>query len=245
MNKQQAIICRMVTNKHICPFGIKAKDLLKRKGYLVEDIHLKDRQQVDEFKNKYNVKTTPQIFISGNRIGDYDDLVKFFGLVKDKQAKSYKPVVAVFTMTFLLALAFGYFITGNIFDLLTIKFFMGLSIAFLAILKFQNLDSFVNQFITYDLLAMRYLRYSYIYPFAEAFVGIAIIASIFNVLVVAAVIAIFIGLIGAISVFYAVYIQKRELKCACIGGNSNVPLGLLSLTENIMMIAMGIWMIFM
>lgn len=75
MNKQKAIIYRMVTDKHICPFGIKAKYLLKRKDYFVEDIHLKDRQQVDEFKNKYDVKTTPQIFIDGNRIGGYDDLV--------------------------------------------------------------------------------------------------------------------------------------------------------------------------
>ncbi|MDE5014625.1 glutaredoxin, partial [Francisella tularensis subsp. holarctica] len=82
------------------------------------------------------------------------------------------------------------------------------------------------------------LRYAYIYPFAEAFVGISIIAAILSYL--AALIAIIIGLIGAISVFYAVYIQKRELKCACLGGNSNVPLGFLSLTENIMMIAMGI-----
>ncbi|MDE5037722.1 glutaredoxin, partial [Francisella tularensis subsp. holarctica] len=81
-----------------------------------------------------------------------------------------KPVIAVFAMTFLLALAFGYFISGNIFALLTIKVFMGLSIAFLEMLKLQNLDSFVNQFINYDLLAMRYLRYAYIYPFAEDFV---------------------------------------------------------------------------
>ena len=101
-------------------------------------------------------------------------------------------------MTFLLALAFSYFILGNIFDLLTIKVFMGLSIAFLATLKLQNLGSFINQFITYDLLAMRYLRYAYIYPFAEAFVSIAIIASIFRILATA--IAIFIGL-EAVSIF--------------------------------------------
>ncbi|ALB01622.1 membrane protein [Francisella persica ATCC VR-331] len=243
MSKQQAVIYRMVTDKHVCPFGIKAKDLLRHKGYIIEDIHLKDRQQVEEFKNKYNVKTTPQIFISGNRIGGYNDLVNFFGLVKDKQAKSYKPVIAVLVMTFVLALSFSYFILGNIFDLLTIKLFMGLSIAFLATLKLQNLDSFVNQFITYDLLAMRYLRYAYIYPFAEAFVGIAIIASIFMIL--AAAIAIFIGLIGAVSVFYAVYIQRRELKCACVGGNSNIPLGFLSLIENVMIIAIGIFMLFL
>ena len=54
--------------------------------------------------------------------------------------------------------------------------------------------------------------------------------------------ALFIGTIGAVSVYKAVYIDKRELKCACVGGNSNVPLGVISLTENLMMMAMAIWM---
>ena len=55
-------------------------------------------------------------------------------------------------------------------------------------------------------------------------------------------IALFIGTIGAVSVFKAVYIDKRELKCACVGGSSNVPLGFVSLTENLLMIAMAVWM---
>jgi hypothetical protein len=45
-------------------------------------------------------------------------------------------------------------------------------------------------------------------------------------------------------VFYAVYIQKRDIKCACVGGSSNVPLGFVSLTENVMMVAMALWMLF-
>jgi hypothetical protein len=32
------------------------------------------------------------------------------------------------------------------------------------------------------------------------------------------------------------------LKCACVGGASTVPLGFISLTENLMMIAMAVWM---
>jgi hypothetical protein len=56
-------------------------------------------------------------------------------------------------------------------------------------------------------------------------------------------VALFIGGIGAVSVFKAVYIDKRELKCACVGGSSNVPLGFVSLTENLMMVAMAIWML--
>jgi hypothetical protein len=46
-----------------------------------------------------------------------------------------------------------------------------------------------------------------------------------------------------VSVFKAVYIDKRTLKCACVGGGSNVPLGFVSLTENLLMIAMAVWML--
>ena len=36
-------------------------------------------------------------------------------------------------------------------------------------------------------------------------------------------VAFFIGGVGSISVFKLVYIDKSELKCACVGGSSNVP----------------------
>ena len=72
--------------------------------------------------------------------------------------------------------------------------------------------------------------------------GVAMIAGLFTP--VAAPAALFIGTIGAISVVKAVYIDKRELKCACVGGDSNVPLGFISLTENLMMMAMAVWMLF-
>ena len=57
-------------------------------------------------------------------------------------------------------------------------------------------------------------------------------------------VSLFIGTVGAVSVFKAVYLDKRELKCACVGGASNVPLGFVSLTENLMMIGMAVWMAF-
>ena len=50
--------------------------------------------------------------------------------------------------------------------------------------------------------------------------------------------------IGAVSVYYAVYVQRREIKCACVGGSSSVPLGFVSLTENLFMIGMALWMLF-
>ena len=55
-------------------------------------------------------------------------------------------------------------------------------------------------------------------------------------------VALSIGTIGAVSVFKAVYLERRDIKCACVGGSTNVPLGFVSLTENLMMIAMAVWM---
>jgi hypothetical protein len=113
----------------------------------------------------------------------------------------------------------------------------------LAIQKLRDLGAFTNQFITYDILARRWVNYGYIYPFAEAFAGIGMITGALLTPIVAPV-ALFIGSIGAVSVIKAVYIDKRDLKCACVGGDSNVPLGFISLTENVMMVAMAIWMLF-
>jgi hypothetical protein len=95
-------------------------------------------------------------------------------------------------------------------------------------------------FLGYDLLAKRWVPYSYIYPYAESLAGVLMIAGTLNWLSVP--ITLFIGGIGTVSVLKAVYIDKRELKCACVGGGSNVPLGFISLTENVMMVAMAIWM---
>jgi hypothetical protein len=84
--------------------------------------------------------------------------------------------------------------------------------------------------------------YSYAYPFAEAAAGVLMIAGIASWIAIP--LALFIGTIGAVSVIKAVYIDRRDLKCACVGGDSNVPLGFVSLTENLMMIAAGLWMTF-
>ena len=96
-------------------------------------------------------------------------------------------------------------------------------------------------FLGYDLLARRFVPYSYVYPYAELLAGVLMIAGALIWLSVP--VALFVGIVGAVSVFKAVYIDKREVKCACVGGNSRVPLGFVSLTENLMMIAMAFWMV--
>jgi glutaredoxin len=238
---RRAVLYRMVMDKHVCPYGMKAKHLLRTQGFDVDDRWLRTREETDAFKAEHGVKTTPQIFIEGERIGGYDDLQRHFGKsIPDPQATTYTPVVALFGMTALMALAASYAVNGTPFTLRAVEWFIGFSMAVLALLKLQNVESFALMFLNYDLLAKRWVPYSYIYPFAEGVAGVLMIAGALTWLSVP--IALFIGGIGAVSVFKAVYVDKRELKCACVGGASNVPLGFVSLTENLMMVAMAVWM---
>jgi len=57
-----AQLYRMHTDEHLCPFGLKSKDLLKHEGYEVEDHELTSRSEADDFKDRHDVKTTPQTF---------------------------------------------------------------------------------------------------------------------------------------------------------------------------------------
>lgn len=238
---RRAVIYRMVMPKHTCPYGLKAVHLLTSAGYEVEDHHLTTRDETEAFKAQHGVATTPQIFIGEQRIGGHDDLRRFLGKrVADPKATSYRPVLALFSMTALMALAASYAVSGGTFTLLAAEWFIAFSMVVLALLKLQNVEAFATMFLNYDLLAKRWVPYSYVYPFAEGLAGVLMISGALTWLSVP--IALFIGAVGAASVFKAVYVDRRELKCACVGGSSNVPLGFISLTENLMMVGMAVWM---
>lgn len=251
--KKTATLYRMHSDNHICPYGLRSKDLLERKGFEVDDHKLRTREETDRFKEKHQVETTPQTFVDGERLGGYDALRERFGMPPAGQTgTTYTPVIAIFASALLMAIALVYALSGATLSLLgsaftltiikVIEFFVAFSMTILAIQKLRDLYGFTNSFITYDLLAMRHIRYAYVYPFAEAFAGIGMLAGLSGFIV--GPVSLIIGSIGAVSVIKAVYIDKRQLTCACVGANSNVPLGFVSLTENLFMIAAGIWMLY-
>jgi glutaredoxin len=238
---KKAVLYRMVMPDHTCPWGLKARHLLQSEDYEVEDHHLRDRAETDAFKAKYDVKTTPQVFINGQRIGGYDDLKRFVGKrVREPGETSYVPVIALFAMTALAALAASTAAFGTPFTVKAGEWFIAFSMIMLAMLKLQDVEKFSAMFLNYDLLSRRWVPYASLYPFLEGGAGVLMAAGVLSWLSVP--VALFIGAEGAISVFKAVYVDKRELKCACVGGSSNVPLGFVSLTENLMMVAMAVWM---
>ncbi len=239
--KKQAMLFRMVTPKHLCPWGVKALDLLKRHGFEVDDRHLKTQAENEAYKRENGFDETPQIFIAGKHLGGYDQLREHLGLGPDpKEGDTYQPVLAVFAVALVMALAATWSELGTLAGLRVAELFVAFSMVVLGILKLQDLLSFATGFVQYDLVARRYVPYAYVYPFVETGAGVAMIAGVATW--IAAPAALIASTIGAVSVFKAVYVEKRDLNCACVGGGSNVPLGFVSLTENLMMIAAAIWM---
>ncbi|MGB7404163.1 MAG: glutaredoxin [Pacificimonas sp.] len=241
MTTKTATVYRMVMDDHVCPYGIKTIDLLERKGFEIDDHHLTTRAQTDAFKEKHDVETTPQAFIDGQRIGGYDDVRAHFGKARTQTDEvSYQPVIAIFAVAALMAAGLGWAFDGTVLSVRVAEWFVSISMCFLAVQKLQDVRSFSTMFLNYDLLARKWVPYGFIYPFGEALAGILMTAKALPIISVP--VALFIGTVGAVSVIKAVYIDKRELKCACVGGGSNVPLGFVSLTENLAMIGMGLWM---
>ncbi|MEM6754041.1 MAG: glutaredoxin [Cyanobacteria bacterium P01_C01_bin.38] len=229
---QKVQLYRMSTPEHECPWGLKAVNLLKEKGIDFEDNKLTSRQQIDAFKAKHKVETTPQIFFDDERIGGYTELAQKLDVEAEGAEYSYTPVIAIFSTAGLMALATTAGITG----------FMGYSLWLLASLKLMDIESFAESFQKYDLITKKIKPYAKIYPFAELAIALGFLSGIAPL--ATGITSLFIGVTGGISVFKAVYIDKLALNCACVGGNSKAPLGIISFAENAIMAIMGAMLIY-
>lgn len=60
----------------MCPFCVRAKDLLNRKGVEFTE-HLMDGKdaELNEVKRKYQHSTVPIVIVDGNLVGGYTELV--------------------------------------------------------------------------------------------------------------------------------------------------------------------------
>ena len=123
---------------------MKERDLRRRPLDL-----LSSRDEVDAFKAEHGVKTTPQTFIDGTRIGGYDALREHFGeKVKGADETSYRPVLAIFGVCALMALAVSHFAFGELFTVRTVEWFAAFPMCVLAIQKLQDIERFSTMFLS-------------------------------------------------------------------------------------------------
>ena len=124
--------------------------------------------------------------------------------------------------------------------------FMGIAICLLAMLKLMDVKAFAASFRKYDLLSQRWRPWGRLYPGIELLVGLGVLlqpqptaaAQLVGAL------AVLLGAMGMVSVGKALLIDHLALNCACVGGNSKTPLGVVSFAENLIMAMMGAVMLF-
>jgi len=77
MPARKATLYRMVLPDHVCPYGVRALQLLEQAGFEVDDRILSTRMEVEELERELGVDTTPQVFIDGERIGGSEELAEY------------------------------------------------------------------------------------------------------------------------------------------------------------------------
>ena len=74
---QSVVLYRMILPDHTCPFGLRAKQILKSAGIEFEERILSSREEVDSFEDEHGVETTPQLFVDGERVGGSEELERW------------------------------------------------------------------------------------------------------------------------------------------------------------------------
>ena len=153
---------------------------------------------------------------------------------------AYKPIFLIFTyitgITLLIELNRGFFIWEDWMQNFMAAFFFTFSF-----FKFLDLHGFAESYSTYDIIAKKWKGWGYVYAFIELVLGIAYMVH-FNPLVTNG--ATFVVMsISAIGVLQTV-LNKRKIRCACLGAVFNLPMSTITIAEDSLMIVMSAVMFF-
>ena len=113
---------------------------------------------------------------------------------------------------------------------------MGIFLLFLAQFKLFDLEGFAKGFGEYDLITKKFPIYGYAYPFIEVALGLMYLEGTHVRL--AACLTLIVMLSGAYSITIALS-KKKKLNCACMGTLLKLPLGSISIVENVGMSVMA------
>ena len=114
--------------------------------------------------------------------------------------------------------------------------FMGAFFLAFSFFKLLDLRGFADSYRMYDIIAQRVPSYGYVYPFIELALGAAYIAGIQPSAVNMT--TLMVMSVSSIGVIQSV-LQKRKIRCACLGTVFNLPMSTVTLVEDGLMIAMA------
>ena len=166
--------------------------------------------------------------------------------ISEQEQKSwlatYKPILLIFAyitgVTLLLEYLDGVFAWMRWMNNFMAGFFLVFSF-----FKLLNLKGFAESYAMYDIVAKKWSGWGYIYPFIELVLGLAFLTGFYLILNYA--ITFVVMTISIIGVLQSV-LNKRKIKCACLGDVFNLPMSTVTILEDVLMIAMsGIMLLMM
>lgn len=154
----------------------------------------------------------------------------------NKSLTTYKPLFMIVGFILGVSILVQYpFVDFSGMDLMR-HFMAGFFIVF-AFFKLLNLEGFANSYQMYDIVAAKWKGWGLIYPFVELALGIAYLINIFPFYV--NLITIIILGVSSIGVIKS-NLDKKKIKCACLGDVFNLPMSTVTIIEDLSMVAMAL-----
>ncbi len=155
--------------------------------------------------------------------------------------ETYKPLVLIFLFVSGVA-ALASFHEGVFSWHQWMRYFMAGFFIVFSFFKFLDLKGFARSYAMYDLLAKRWKGYGYVYPFLELGLGVLYLTAInLTATHVATIVIMGFSSIGVIRNM----LSPNQIQCACLGTVFKLPLGRVTLVEDLLMVAMAIVMLLM
>lgn len=151
-----------------------------------------------------------------------------------EQAKSwletYRPILLIF------AYILGVSILNANHWMEGMRYFMAAFFLVFSFFKMLNIRAFADSYAMYDIVAKRFSAWGFIYPFVELGLGIAFLIN-FQPFYTNVVTLLVMG-VSAIGVIQSV-LNKRKIRCACLGAVFNLPMSTVTIIEDLLMVAMS------
>ncbi len=151
----------------------------------------------------------------------------------------YKPVLLIFFYILTTTLLVEYVADSFNWMRWMSHFMAGFFLTF-SFFKLLNLKGFAESYAMYDIVAKQWNGWGYVYAFTELALGFAFLTG-FNLIITNAV-TLVIMTISIIGVLQSV-LNKRKIKCACLGDVFNLPMSTITIIEDALMIAMSAFML--
>ena len=155
--------------------------------------------------------------------------------------QTYKPILLIFA--YIVGVTTLIEITADGFQWMRwMQHFMAGFFLVFCFFKLLDLRAFADAYASYDIIAKRWKSWGYVYASIELGLGISYLLGFYPILTNA--ITLVVMSVSIVGVLQSV-LQKKTIRCACLGAVFNLPMSTVTVIEDALMIVMSLSMLIM